>query len=89
MSFLSRWCQVQGVVTIKSIWEELLRALPLGCELLHSLVIDDQLVIGLEVVVSYPAVLSEHHWHTIVCRVLVSQRLQHDFIQEFQVLHNL
>ena len=88
MSFLSRWRKVEGVIAIESIWQKFLWALPLGCELLHTLVVDDQLIVGLQVEVPYPTVLGEHHRHTIVRRILVSQCLQHDLVHVFQVLND-
>ena len=83
MSFLSRWREVEGVIAIESIWQKFLWALPLGCELLHTLVVDDQFVVGLQVEAPYPTVLGEHHRHTIVRRILVSQSLQHDLVHVF------
>ena len=88
MSFLSRWRKVERVVAVESVRQKFLWALPLGCELLHTLVVDDKFVICFQVVAPYPTVLGEHHWHTIVRRILVSQSLQHDLVHVFQVLND-
>ena len=78
--FLSRWSQIQGVLTVKSIRQELLGALPLCSKLLHTLVVDDQLIICLDIVVSNLTVLYEHHRHAVISGILESQCLQHHFV---------